>query len=253
MDLSRATLHDAARAVPEPTLPAESVSATDQLIFAADVNLITGTETHPKVTQDGGHTWVHGNTVVVVYNESRESPANYSGVSVSTDGGQTFTRLNPSPFVDLGSNFGTPTVFYSVRAARWFVSSLATNCGGQGFGQWESTNGTMWTNSGCVFSGTNADNLSMWVVRSELLLKVFFGAHAPVENTIQQIEAYREQQQELRDTFAAFEARLRDGESESPDTPYRLLTLRRGQMVTDARLRWCKEALRALADTSASR
>jgi DNA-binding PadR family transcriptional regulator len=85
-------------------------------------------------------------------------------------------------------------------------------------------------------------------VRSELLLKIFFGAHAPVEESIRQIEAYREQQQERRTTFDAFEELLRGQESDAPDTPYRLLTLRRGQLVTEARLRWCREALRSLAE-----
>jgi hypothetical protein len=163
IDLSRATLHEAPRAVLEPTRFAESLSALDQLIFAADLNLITGTETHPKVTQDGGYTWVHGNTVVVVYVDSRESTTNYSGVSVSTNGGQTFTRLIPSPFTGLGSNFGTPTVFYSVRAGKWFVTALASGCGGQGLGQWESTNGINWIASGCVASGNSIDNFGTWV------------------------------------------------------------------------------------------
>ena len=88
-------------------------------------------------------------------------------------------------------------------------------------------------------------------VRSELLLKVFFGAHAPVEESVRQIEAYREQQQELRATFEAMEEKLRGEESDAPDTPYRLLTLRRGQLVNEARLRWCREALRSLAEMEA--
>ena len=88
-------------------------------------------------------------------------------------------------------------------------------------------------------------------VRSELLLKVFFGAHAPVEESVRQIEAYRDQQQELRTTFQAMEEKLHGEESDAADTPYRLLTLRRGQLVTEARLRWCREALRSLAEMDA--
>lgn len=85
-------------------------------------------------------------------------------------------------------------------------------------------------------------------VRSELLLKVFFGAHTAVEESVRQIEAYRDQQQERRTTFDAMEELLRGEESDAPDTPFRLLTLRRGQLVTEARLRWCREALRSLAE-----
>lgn len=50
-----------------------------------DVNLITGGETYPKVTQSESAVWGQGNTIVVVYSDSRGSSlshANYSGISV---------------------------------------------------------------------------------------------------------------------------------------------------------------------------
>ena len=83
-------------------------------------------------------------------------------------------------------------------------------------------------------------------VRSELLLKIFFGAHAPAEDSVEQIEAYRVQQEELRAAYTAIEERLRNEESDVPDAPFWLLTLRRGHLVTEARLRWCREAIRTL-------
>src|SRR6266571_5263382 len=62
-----------------------------------DVDLITGTETYPHVTQST--TFTAGNPdnplqIVVAYTDARGINVNNSaGVSVSTDGGNTFTRL----------------------------------------------------------------------------------------------------------------------------------------------------------------
>ena len=66
-----------------------------------DVDLITGAETSPHVTQSETFSWANPdnpNQIVVTYNDSRTASANYSGASYSSDGGLTFTRLNPSPF-----------------------------------------------------------------------------------------------------------------------------------------------------------
>src|SRR5206468_6293914 len=66
---------------------------------AADVNLITGTETFPNVTQSETFSTANpdnANQIGVAYNDSRgrnASPINISGASFSTDGGTTFTRL----------------------------------------------------------------------------------------------------------------------------------------------------------------
>src|ERR1700756_3596234 len=66
---------------------------------ATDVDLITGTESFPNVTQSETFTTANPDDpsqVVVAYNDSRGrnfNPINISGASVSTDGGNTFTRL----------------------------------------------------------------------------------------------------------------------------------------------------------------
>src|SRR6266568_7405736 len=78
-----------------------------------DVDLITGTETYPNITQST--TFAAGNPdhplqIVVCYNDSRGrevTPINIAGCSVSTDGGNTFTRLTTAngqgPFPNTGS------------------------------------------------------------------------------------------------------------------------------------------------------
>ncbi len=131
----------------------------------SDINLITGGEVFPQVTQSESFVWAHGATVVVKYNDSRTAPDNYSGVSVSTDGGATFTRLLPSPFATgHGNNFGDPTVVYDAKLGKWFASDLATGCGGQGIGIWESTApASSWTPGACAHSGFGDDRQSMWV------------------------------------------------------------------------------------------
>src|SRR5438094_1930960 len=64
-----------------------------------DVDLVTGAEISPNITQSETFTASNPdnpNQIVVAYNDSRgrnASPINISGASVSTDGGNTFTRL----------------------------------------------------------------------------------------------------------------------------------------------------------------
>lgn len=89
-------------------------------------------------------------------------------------------------------------------------------------------------------------------VRSELLLKLFFGAQAPVQSAIDQVLAYRAQQEIVRDTYVVLEARVREELQETADAPFRLMTLRRGQLLTEARLCWCEEALETLARMKAA-
>src|SRR5437762_10474252 len=106
---------------------------------AADVNLITGTETSPNITQSETYTTANPdspNQIVVAYNDSRgrnASPINMSGASVSTDGGTTFTRLTKangqSPF---DNTMGDPVILYNRPTATWYTVWLDAGCGSQG-------------------------------------------------------------------------------------------------------------------------
>src|SRR5437667_6421100 len=91
---------------------------------AADVDLITGAEAFPSVTQSETYTTANPdnpNQIVVTYNDSRTAPNNYSGGSVSTDGGTTFTRLTPNPFSSgHGTNFGDPVTLYNKPTSTFF-------------------------------------------------------------------------------------------------------------------------------------
>ena len=135
----------------------------------ADVDLVTGTETSPHIIQSETYTSANPDNplqVVVAYNDSRGAASNnLSGVSVSTDGGTTFTRVTTaggqSPFAN---TFGDPVVLYNKPTGTWYTVWLDGGCGAQGLGGYKSTNPldpTSWTHY-CVHTGGNDDRESGW-------------------------------------------------------------------------------------------
>src|SRR5262249_24633872 len=133
---------------------------------AADVDLVTGTETSPNVVQSETYTTANPdnpNQILVAYNDSRGrnfNPINISGASVSTDGGTTFTRLTRAngqgPF---DNTLGDPVALYNRPTGTWFTIWLDVGCGGQGLGGYKSTNPSdpnSWTHF-CIFNDGTAD------------------------------------------------------------------------------------------------
>ena len=112
------------------------------LFGAADVDLVTGAENSPNVTQSETFTAANPDNpdeIVVAYNDSRGrnvNPINISGASVSTDGGNTFTRLTrangQSPFAN---TLGDPVALYNRPTGTWYTVWLDVACGGQGLGR----------------------------------------------------------------------------------------------------------------------
>ncbi|PYK18868.1 MAG: hypothetical protein DME56_12290 [Verrucomicrobia bacterium] len=130
-----------------------------------DVDIITGTDSISHPTQSETYTNANPdnpNQMVVTYNDSRTASANYSGASYSSDGGTTWTRLNPSPFASgHGTNFGDPVTLYNKPTSSFFAVFLATGCGGQGIGAWKSTDGGVtWVVGACIHSGSSDDRES---------------------------------------------------------------------------------------------
>ena len=84
-------------------------------------------------------------------------------------------------------------------------------------------------------------------VRSEFVLKFFFGAHTPVDVTQGRVREYQRELRAVAARYRALEALVSDELGGRPDAPYWLMALRRGQLLTGARLRWCRECLAQLA------
>jgi hypothetical protein len=138
---------------------------------AGDVDLVTGTETYPHVTQAETYTLANPddpNEVFVAFNDSRgrnASPINLSGASISSDGGTTFTRLTKangqSPF---DNTLGDPVALYHKPSGTWLTVWLDGGCGGQGLGGYKSTTPSdpnSWTHF-CVHSNSADDRESGW-------------------------------------------------------------------------------------------
>src|SRR5437879_6052172 len=141
-----------------------------------DMDLVTGAETSPNVTQSETFTASNPdnpNQIVVAYNDSRGrnvTPINISGASASTDGGNTFTRItcaNNTPPCQTGQSpfsgtVGDPVLLYNKPTGTWVTVWLDTLCGGQGLGGYKSTNPAdpnSWTHF-CAFNEGSADRES---------------------------------------------------------------------------------------------
>src|SRR5437868_7335594 len=99
---------------------------------AADVDLVTGTETPPHIIQSETYTTANPDNpdqIVVCYNDSRGAAVNnLSGCSASTDGGTTFTRLtNGSGQSPFANTFGDPVILYNKPTGTWFTVWLDFN------------------------------------------------------------------------------------------------------------------------------
>ena len=137
----------------------------------ADVDLVTGAETSPNVTQSETFTASNPdnpNQIVVAYNDSRgrnASPINISGASVSADGGATFTRLTAangqSPF---SNTLGDPVILYNRPTGTWYTVWLDAGCGAQGLGGYKTatpSNANSWTHF-CIHTNSQDDRESGW-------------------------------------------------------------------------------------------
>jgi hypothetical protein len=133
-----------------------------------DIDLITGTETFPHITQST--TFAAGNPdnplqVVVAYNDTRGADANPSsgaGASVSTDGGNTFTRLTNASGQSPFPNAGSPLVLYNKPSQTWFTIWLDGDCPGLGgFKSTTPSDPDSWTHF-CIHTGGSDDRQSGW-------------------------------------------------------------------------------------------
>ena len=84
------------------------------------------------------------------------------------------------------------------------------------------------------------------VPRSELLLKLFFGAHVSPSVNREHVTVFLETQEKALKTYAAVGKALRREEANDPQLPYWLMTLSFGRHRSAALVTWCKETLKEL-------
>src|SRR3989440_861158 len=133
-----------------------------------DVDLVTGTETPPHIIQSETYTGANPDNpdqVLAAFNDSRCAASNnFSGLSVSTDGGLTFTRVtNGSGCSPFANTFGDPVVIYNKPSQTWFTVWLDAN-GSCTLGGYKSTtpdDPNSWTHF-CVHSNGGDDRESGW-------------------------------------------------------------------------------------------
>lgn len=98
------------------------------------------------------------------------------------------------------------------------------------------------------------DELQRWltepveyvVERNELLLKLYFGKHVPVEKNIEHVRSFQQLQAQVLKKYEYIERHLRAGMADNPDLLYPLLTLRHGIHRCQALLAWSEETLAIL-------
>lgn len=87
-------------------------------------------------------------------------------------------------------------------------------------------------------------------LRDELLFKLFFSRLVPLENAREQIELHQSRVQDNLTYYTELEEKMLDSLKDSPDLPFRLMTVRWGILTAQATLSWCTECLEKMEEIS---
>jgi DNA-binding PadR family transcriptional regulator len=82
--------------------------------------------------------------------------------------------------------------------------------------------------------------------RSELLLKLFFGAHVSPSVSREHVVAFIAEHEKALKSYAAIAKGLRREESDDPQLPFWLMTLNMGRHRSAASVKWGRETLKEL-------
>ena len=91
-----------------------------------------------------------------------------------------------------------------------------------------------------------SESVESAVERNELLLKLFFGAHIPLEKNKQHIQAFQDLQSHLLKKYEGIERDLLTAAQDDAAFSYPLMTVRYGIHRCRALLTWCDETLGTL-------
>jgi DNA-binding PadR family transcriptional regulator len=84
------------------------------------------------------------------------------------------------------------------------------------------------------------------VPRNEMLLKLFFGAHASPRVSREHVKAYREWHAGAIKIYKTMVRKLKEGEIEDAQLPFWLMTLSYGEQICRTTIRWCDETMKEL-------
>jgi DNA-binding PadR family transcriptional regulator len=84
------------------------------------------------------------------------------------------------------------------------------------------------------------------VLRSELLLKLFFGAHVSPDVSREHVTAFMEEHDKALKVYAAIVKRLLKEDAGDPQLPFWLMTLNLGKHRSAAFVKWSRETLKEL-------
>ena len=84
------------------------------------------------------------------------------------------------------------------------------------------------------------------VPRNELLLKLFYGAHAAKGVSREHVTAFLVRQEDALKIYAATEKRLKKDAARDPQLPFWLMTLSYGRHEAKAHVKWAGETLKEL-------
>jgi DNA-binding PadR family transcriptional regulator len=91
-----------------------------------------------------------------------------------------------------------------------------------------------------------AEPVTIQVGRHEMVLKLLFGNQVTVEQCLDLVRSFRKTQQAELIELQGERERLKQEKSEDAVLPYFLMTMRYGELVNEAYLKWCDETLREL-------
>ncbi len=138
-------------------------SAPPNILVSNGSDCSSGSDVCGSESMVAASTADQGQTIVVNYNANYDNGSSYTGTSYSSDGGGTFTEIQPSPFESgHDTNYGDPLVVFNSKLGKFFGGDLVTGCGGQGIGLWTSTDGKTWATGACAHNGSFDDRPSMW-------------------------------------------------------------------------------------------
>jgi len=84
------------------------------------------------------------------------------------------------------------------------------------------------------------------VPRNEMLLKLFFGAHAAPRVSREHVKAYREWHAGALEIYKTMVRKLKENEIEDAQLPFWLMTLSYGEQMCRTTMRWCDETMKEL-------